>query len=58
MWCSLSLFQIIDTGAVSAVQLEAVVYACQAHEMRLPSNERMGYLIGEAFLHFIWFFFI
>ncbi|VDN07010.1 unnamed protein product [Thelazia callipaeda] len=40
--------EIIDTGAISAVQLEAVVYACQAHEMRLPSNERAGYLIGDG----------
>uniref|UniRef100_A0A915PC79 Uncharacterized protein n=1 Tax=Setaria digitata TaxID=48799 RepID=A0A915PC79_9BILA len=40
--------EIIDTGAISAVQLEAVVYACQAHEMRLPSNERVGYLIGDG----------
>ncbi|VDK85282.1 unnamed protein product [Onchocerca ochengi] len=41
--------EIIDTGAISAVQLEAVVYACQAHEMRLPSNERVGYLIVLMF---------
>ncbi|KAL4001691.1 P-loop containing NTP hydrolase pore-1 family protein [Acanthocheilonema viteae] len=40
--------EIIDTGAISAVQLETVVYACQAHEMRLPSNERVGYLIGDG----------
>lgn len=45
-------FQIIDTGAISAVQLEAVVYACQAHEMRLPSNERVGYLIGWLDIYF------
>ncbi|VDK58449.1 unnamed protein product [Gongylonema pulchrum] len=28
--------------------MEAVVYACQAHELRLPTNERMGYLIGDG----------
>ncbi|VDN44907.1 unnamed protein product [Gongylonema pulchrum] len=30
--------------------MEAVVYACQAHELRLPTNERMGYLIGMCML--------
>lgn len=40
--------ELIDTGAISAVQLEAVVYACQAHETRLPSGERTGYLIGDG----------
>lgn len=33
-------------GQISALQLEAAVYACQAHEKRLPSGERLGYLVG------------
>lgn len=41
--------QLVDTGAISAVQLEAVIYACQAHEMTLPGGERFGYLIGWCF---------
>ncbi|VDD95849.1 unnamed protein product [Enterobius vermicularis] len=40
--------ELIDTGAISTVQLEAVLYACQAHETRLPSGERTGYLIGDG----------
>lgn len=39
--------EIIDMGHISALQLEAALYACQAHEKRLPSGERMGYLIGK-----------
>lgn len=38
--------EIIDMGHISALQLEAALYACQAHEKRLPSGEKMGYLIG------------
>lgn len=37
----------VDSGNVSALQLEAAVYACQAHLSHLPSGERMGYLIGR-----------
>ncbi|PAV91926.1 hypothetical protein WR25_06227 isoform A [Diploscapter pachys] len=49
VWYNLTLpEELIDTGAVSALQLEAVIYACQAHERFLPSGERMGYLIGDG----------
>lgn len=39
--------QIIDTGKLSALQLEAIIYACQQHEQSNPNGERVGYLIGE-----------
>jgi hypothetical protein len=39
--------QIIKQGLLSALQLEAVVYACQQHEFTLQNGERAGYLIGE-----------
>ncbi|GMS88138.1 hypothetical protein PENTCL1PPCAC_10313, partial [Pristionchus entomophagus] len=39
---------LIDTGAISALQLEAVIYACQMHENILPNGERLGYLIGDG----------
>ncbi|KAI6190238.1 hypothetical protein M3Y97_00095300 [Aphelenchoides bicaudatus] len=40
--------EIIDSGKISALQLEAALYACQAHENFLPSGERVGYLIGDG----------
>ncbi|CAJ0599514.1 unnamed protein product [Cylicocyclus nassatus] len=39
---------LIDNGSISALQLEAVIYACQMHQQRLPSGERTGYLIGDG----------
>ncbi|CAD6187636.1 unnamed protein product [Caenorhabditis auriculariae] len=39
---------LIDMGHISALQLEAVIYACQMHERRMPTNERYGYLIGDG----------
>ncbi|CAB3402081.1 unnamed protein product [Caenorhabditis bovis] len=39
---------LIDLGHISALQLEAVIYACQMHERRMPSGERYGYLIGDG----------
>ncbi|XP_020810119.1 protein strawberry notch homolog 1 isoform X2 [Drosophila serrata] len=36
------------TSCLSALQLEAVVYACQAHEQILPSGERAGFLLGDG----------
>lgn len=35
-------------GALSALQLEAIVYACQKHETYLPNNHRSGFLIGDG----------
>ncbi|XP_071944970.1 protein strawberry notch homolog 1-like [Antedon mediterranea] len=38
----------IDYGHLSALQLEAVTYACQQHESFLASGERAGFLIGDG----------
>ena len=38
---------VMDNGLLSALQLESITYACQKHEIILPSNHRAGYLIGE-----------
>ena len=40
--------ELIDNGRISALQLEAALYACQAHERKLPSGDRVGYLIGDG----------
>ncbi|XP_006898070.1 PREDICTED: protein strawberry notch homolog 2 [Elephantulus edwardii] len=38
----------LDSGALSALQLEAITYACQQHEVLLPSGQRAGFLIGDG----------
>lgn len=38
----------IRGGLLSALQLEAVVYASQAHEHTLPDGTRAGFLIGDG----------
>jgi len=38
----------INSGSLSALQLEAVTYACQQHERILPNGSRAGYLIGDG----------
>lgn len=37
----------IDGGLLSALQLESITYASQAHEQLLPDGSRAGFLIGE-----------
>nr|XP_034342955.1 protein strawberry notch homolog 2 isoform X3 [Arvicanthis niloticus] len=37
-----------DSGTLSALQLEAITYACQQHEVLLPSGQRAGFLIGDG----------
>ncbi|ELV09328.1 Protein strawberry notch like protein 2 [Tupaia chinensis] len=37
-----------DRGVLSALQLEAITYACQQHEVLLPSGQRAGFLIGDG----------
>jgi hypothetical protein len=37
----------ITTGALTALQLEAITYASQQHEHFLPDGSRAGFLIGE-----------
>lgn len=38
----------VRSGLLSALQLEAVVYASQAHEHTLPDGTRAGFLIGDG----------
>lgn len=39
---------LVDEKRLSALQLEAVVYACQRHEQKLPSGARGGFFIGDG----------
>lgn len=48
IWYRLQLPQdVADNAHLSALQLEAVVYACQKHETFLPNGNRAGFLIGK-----------
>ena len=38
----------INSGSLSALQLEAITYASQQHELFLPDKTRAGYLIGDG----------
>lgn len=38
----------IDRGSLSALQLEAITYACQAHEHKLEDGSRAGFLVGDG----------
>merc|ERR1712051_257022 len=49
VWHDLSLpEETVMEGKLSALQLEAVTYACQQHEQFLASGERAGFLIGDG----------
>ncbi|XP_074602022.1 protein strawberry notch isoform X2 [Brevipalpus obovatus] len=49
VWYRLAIPEdIIDEGRLSALQLEAIVYACQQHENILPDGSRSGFLIGDG----------
>ncbi len=37
----------IQTGKLSSLQLESVVYACQQHMNILADGSRAGFLVGE-----------
>ena len=37
----------IDRGFLSALQLEAITYTCQAHEHMLQDGSRAGFLVGD-----------
>ncbi|XP_026769576.1 protein strawberry notch homolog 2 isoform X2 [Pangasianodon hypophthalmus] len=39
---------IIESGVLSALQLEAIIYACQQHEVILQNKQRAGFLIGDG----------
>jgi hypothetical protein len=38
----------IDRGMLSALQLEAITYTCQAHEHMLQDGSRAGFLVGDG----------
>eukprot|EP00887_Chlorella_sp_A99_P005244 scaffold1.g5244.t1 len=40
--------ELVAGRRLSALQLEAVVYACQRHELRLPDGARAGFFIGDG----------
>lgn len=49
VWYNLSIpEEIIDRGLLSALQLEAIVYASQQHEVVLADGSRAGFLIGDG----------
>ncbi|XP_059351687.1 protein strawberry notch-like [Daphnia carinata] len=49
IWYKLSLpKKCIDSGALSAMQLEAITHASQRHERKLPDGSRAGYLVGDG----------
>lgn len=39
---------VYSDGAISALQLEAIVYASQKHQQFLPNGHRCGFLIGDG----------
>lgn len=41
-------FDVVKSGKLSSLQLEAIAYACQAHETRLPDGSRAGFFIGDG----------
>lgn len=43
----------IDEGKLSALQLEAITYACQQHNHFLPNGDRAGFLIGKTIVVFL-----
>ena len=38
----------INSGQLSALQLEAITYASQAHDHLLPDGSRAGFLVGDG----------
>ncbi|TRY55206.1 hypothetical protein DNTS_032680 [Danionella cerebrum] len=38
----------IRSGLLSALQLEAIIYACQQHEVILQNGQRAGFLVGDG----------
>lgn len=38
----------INNGLLSALQLESITYAAQAHEQLLPDGSRAGFLVGDG----------
>lgn len=49
VWYRLNIPEdVIDEGRLSALQLEAITYACQQHEGFLPDKTRGGFLLGDG----------
>lgn len=49
VWYRLTLQEeTIDSGWLSALQLEAITYAAQQHETFLPNGDRAAFLIGDG----------
>ena len=49
IWYNLRLpSDVIERNVLSALQLEAIIYACQQHEKLLPNGKRAGFLIGDG----------
>ncbi|XP_077995470.1 protein strawberry notch homolog 1-like [Glandiceps talaboti] len=49
IWYRLSIPEhVIDYGYLSALQLEAIIYACQQHETFLANGDRAGFLVGDG----------
>ena len=54
IWYHLALpKEVIENHLLSALQLEAIVYACQRQETMLGDGSRAGFLIG-MFVLFFW----
>lgn len=45
---TLAIQELIDSGRLSGLQLESIVYACQRHEQLLPNGSRCGFFIGDG----------
>jgi hypothetical protein len=39
---------LIETSALSGLQLESIVYACQRHEQFLPDGSRCAFFLGDG----------
>lgn len=49
VWYRLAIGEdVIDSGKLSALQLEAITYACQQHEQFLKDGSRAGFLLGDG----------
>lgn len=49
VWYRLSISEeVIDSGRLSALQLEAITYACQQHSQFLADGSRAGFLLGDG----------
>jgi len=40
--------KLLDDKLLSRPQLETLLYACQAHELKLASGERAGFFLGDG----------